>query len=224
MMMADPNLFIYRAAHDLRAPLMSVRGLIHIMRIDKEPQNLDHYFNLMEQSVDRMNRSIDAILDFSKNERVRIISQPVDFEKIAKDVMESLRYFAQAQSTRMDFSVQQKDVFYSDHTLLTSIITNLLSNAIQYRDTIKLPFVSLRITASGQGAQLCIKDNGIGIEENLCDKIFTKFFRASHDSQGSGLGLFIVKNSVENLGGTIQVQSTPGQGTAFTVQIPNGIT
>jgi signal transduction histidine kinase len=219
--MAESNLFLYRAAHDLRAPLMSVKGLIHIMRTAKERNDLDHYFTLMEQSVDKMNQSIDTLLEFSKNEQVSSPLQPVDFRTLAEEVSESVQYMAGAKTVRIDISVEQETIFCSDHAQLYSILVNLLSNAVLYRDITKLPFVCLTIVVNNEIVRLHVKDNGIGIEKKFLDKIFEKYFRITQDPHGSGLGLFIVKTSVENLGGTIEVQSTPGLGTQFEIQIPN---
>jgi signal transduction histidine kinase len=217
----DSAIFIYKVAHDLRAPLMSVKALVDIMRREKETQHLDHYFNLMEQSVDKMNQSIDHILDHSKNEHPTLNPQPIDFKKMARESMESLLYLAASQDVQMDFLVEQKQVFSSNQVMVLSIINNLLSNAIRYRDATKRSYVFLHVTVDQHGAKIIVKDNGIGIEEGLQDKIFDKFFRAKDDPQGSGLGLFILKSALDNLSGTVELQSTIGQGTKFIIRIPN---
>lgn len=221
IIVTEPNMFIYTAAHDLRAPLMSVKGLIDIMRRVKETQHLDEYFNMMEQSMDKMNQSIDHILDHSKNEPPAAVVQPIDFKKMAKESMESMLYLAASHAVRMDLLVEQKQMFWSNQNMVLSIINNLLSNAIRYRDATKASFVFLHVLVTSKGAKISVKDNGIGIEDELQDKIFDKFFRAKDDPQGSGFGLFIVKSAVENMGGTVEVESTIGQGTKFTIRIPN---
>ena len=217
----DSDLFIYKAAHDLRAPLMSVKGLIDIVRKDTEKENINHYLGLMEQSIDKMNQSIDQMIHSSKKEEPITVPQPVDMKKIAQEAIQSIRFIAVQRFVRIELLVDQTETFFSEEQPLKSIFSNLLSNAIRYRDETKLSSVYLHITFDHNGAQILFKDNGIGIEEALLDKIFAKFFRVNHEAEGSGLGLFIVKNAVANLGGTIDVKSRLGQGTTFTIWIPN---
>ncbi len=219
--MPEPNMFTYTVAHDLRAPLMSVKGLIDIMRRGEQTRHLDHYFNMMEKSVDKMSQSIDHILDQSKKDSAVVNAQPIDFRKLAKESTESLLYFAASQNVQLDFLVEQKQVFCSNPNLILSIINNLLSNAIRYRDAMKRSYVFMRVIVDSRHAKIIVKDNGIGIEEDLQDKIFDKFFRVKDDPQGTGLGLFILKSTLDNLGGTVEVQSTIGLGTKFIVRIPN---
>ncbi len=219
--MPEPNMFTYTVAHDLRAPLMSVKGLIDIMRRGEQTRHLDHYFNMMEQSVDKMSQSIDHILDQSKEDHAVVNAQPIDFRKLAKESTESLLYFAASQNVQLDFLVEQKQVFCSNPNLILSIINNLLSNAIRYRDATKISFAFLHVIVDRKQAKISVKDNGIGIEEDLQDKIFDKFFRVKDDPQGTGLGLFIVKSTLDNLGGTVEVQSTIGEGTKFVIRLPN---
>lgn len=218
--MPDPDMFIYRVTHDLRAPLMSVKALVDLMRKESEKHNLEHYFNMIDQSIDRMSQSIGDIIDSSRNPAKKI-SAPVDFKRIAQDAIQSIRFMAVQEFVRIELHVDQTEIFFSDELSLQSIFTNLLSNAIRYRDPSKLSSVYLRISFDDKGAKIILKDNGIGIEEELLEKIFAKYFRVNHDAEGSGLGLFIVKSAVENLGGTIQVRSVVGTGTTFTIWIPN---
>ena len=217
----ESDLLMYKVAHDLRAPLMSVKALIDMVRNDSEKQNLTNYLNLIEQSIDRMKQSIDQMIHSSKNEEPITGPQPVDIKKIAQEAIQSIRFMAIQRFVRIELLVDQKETFFSEEQPLKSIFTNLLSNAIRYRDETKLSSVYLHITFDHNGAHILFKDNGIGIEESLLDKIFAKFFRVNHEVEGSGLGLFIVKSAVESLGGTIDVKSRLGQGTTFTIWIPN---
>lgn len=217
----DSDMFIYKVAHDLRAPLMSVKALVDLMRKDSEKQNLDYYFNMIDQSIDRMNQAIGDIIDSSRNPAERTLGT-VDFKRIAQDAIQSIRFMAAQEFVRIELLVNQTEIFISEEQLLKSIFNNLLSNAIRYRDETKLSSVYVHITFDAKGAHIVLKDNGIGIEGELLEKIFAKYFRVNHDADGSGLGLFIVKSAVENLGGSIQVHSVVGKGTTFTIWVPNG--
>jgi signal transduction histidine kinase len=109
----------------------------------------------------------------------------------------------------------------TDKTRLQIVFFNLISNAIQYQDKFK-PTSYIRISCSRTNNQLLlqIEDNGIGIEQAYQDKVFDMFYRATVNSKGSGLGLYIVKEAVEKLGGTISLRSTHGEGTSFTLSLP----
>jgi signal transduction histidine kinase len=107
---------------------------------------------------------------------------------------------------------------------MKTIVGNLLSNAIKYRDLTKLrSFIEISVSIDPEICELRFVDNGIGIEPQYREKIFDLFFRATDQSQGTGLGLFIVKDTIERLKGVIDVQSMPGEGTTFTIRIPNQI-
>lgn len=219
--MGDHDPFVYFAAHDLRAPLMSVKGLLYLMRRESERDKLDYYVSLLERSVDRMNQSISDIISHSKNGSAEITSQQVDFRKIAEESIQSMRFMPGAEFVHIDLSVEDKDLFFSNHNLLLSIFSNILSNAIRYRDTNKHSFLKIGVTFNRDGCETIFEDNGIGIDEALQVKVFDKFFLVNQQPGGSGLGLYMVKSLVEKMGGSIHIQSSIGKGTTFILQIPN---
>jgi len=119
-------------------------------------------------------------------------------------------------------NIHQEGNFYSSPTRLDIILTNLLSNAIKYADLKKeQPYIEIDIQCSILETQIRVRDNGEGIPDNALTKIFDMFYRASEKGTGSGLGLYIVKEAIQKLGGTIQVSSEQGKGTVFDVRIPN---
>jgi signal transduction histidine kinase len=112
--------------------------------------------------------------------------------------------------------------FFSDPWRLGEIFRNLISNAIKYRDLEKdTQSISINIHTTPQQSSILFSDNGIGIDDTNIKKVFDMFYRASAQSDGSGLGLYIVKNAMEKLGGSIQVNSNLGKGTSFELKIPN---
>ncbi len=101
-------------------------------------------------------------------------------------------------------------------------MTNIFSNAIKYQDLQKRNrFIKIAAHVTEEFCDLSIEDNGIGIEPEFQEKIFDQFFRATDQSQGTGLGLFIVKDTIERLKGSIKVKSKRGNGTTFFIRIPN---
>lgn len=213
--------FVYSASHDLRAPLMSVKGLLGMIKLDPEKANTSHYLQLIETSVDRLDHFITDIIHYSRNSRMEIIPQVIDFDTIVKESIESLKYMEDADQVKSYCHVNTEHEFYSDPSRLLIIFNNIISNAVRYRAKWKESFIKIDITSGYSTTTISFTDNGIGIADEFKDKIFKMFFRASADSKGSGLGLYIVKSTVEKLGGTIQVKSTFGEGTVFEVEIPN---
>jgi signal transduction histidine kinase len=112
--------------------------------------------------------------------------------------------------------------FYSDPSRLLMVFNNIISNAVRYRDKGKHDsFIQIDIYADEERAIIRFSDNGIGIANEYVGNVFKMFYRATTDSKGSGLGLYIVKSAVEKLQGTINVESELGQGASFIIEIPN---
>src|SRR5690606_21255655 len=112
----------------------------------------------------------------------------------------------------------------SDHWRVSEIFRNLISNAIKYRrPEADDSEISIRITIDHLCADISFSDNGIGISDASLTRIFEMFYRATEQAEGSGIGLYIVKNAVEKLGGQIRVASKPNEGTRFHIVLPNRI-
>lgn len=217
--MNESESFFYLAAHDLRAPLMSVKGLLNLIKIDPEKKNLDQYFNLLERSVDKMNQSITEIITYAMGSKVKILPQEVNLRTIAEAAVQALR-FIDGEKIRIELFIEQNLVFNSDYRILFAIFNNIISNAIRYRDPDKASFLKISAISNSEDIEITFEDNGIGMGEVTMKKAFDKFFLASPEQGGTGLGLYMVKNAVEKLDGNIQVESKIGEGTTFTIQIP----
>jgi len=213
--------FVYRSSHDLRAPLRSVLGLVTLVRAEEDRGQRDYYLRLMEKSIDKLDTFIRDMTDFSRNSRQEVLVTPVDFRTILAECADNLRYMEHADRVALRVEVEG-DGFYSDPQRISTVFQNLMSNAVKYqRLSISDAFVAFRIRCTAQEAQIVCTDNGKGIDNAYLDKIFDMFFRASADSYGSGLGLYITRQVVKKLNGTIRVESQPGQGTTFTITLPN---
>ena len=214
--------FVYSASHDLRAPLMSVKGLINMIKLDPEKQNTDQYLALIEKSVNKLDHFISDIIHYSRNARMDIMPKQIDFNELLQESIDSLRYMEGADTVKSIRNIVQDAPFCSDYSRLLMVFNNIISNAVQYRDTRKEnSYLKIDILVDAKRAILRFSDNGIGIPEEYVDKIFKMFFRANADSKGSGLGLYIVKGVLEKLEGSVSVQSRVGEGTTFNFEIPN---
>lgn len=214
--------FVYSASHDLRAPLMSVKGLLNMIRVDPEKGNTTRYLELIERSVLKLDNFISDIIKYSRNSRIDLFVREINFHELLEESISSLKYMDDADKVRSIRNVQVQAPFYSDPSRLLMVFNNIISNSVRYRDKWKEDsYLKIDIEAGLQKAIIRFSDNGIGIAKEYVNDVFKMFYRATAESKGSGLGLYIVKSAVEKLQGTIEVQSEFGQGSTFIIEIPN---
>lgn len=213
--------FVYSTSHDLRAPLVSLAGLITVTRMADTEVERHQYLDLMEKSIHKLDGFIKDIIHYSRNARTHLRREVIPFEKLIDGCIENLRYLDGAEQMQIEPQIEQKGEFWSDPTRLEVILNNLISNGIRYRDQQKSnPCLSIRVKADDQQAVITVSDNGVGIDPAVRDKIFDMFYRGNQRSQGSGIGLYIVRETVGRLGGQIEVDSEVGVGTTFTLMVP----
>jgi PAS domain S-box-containing protein len=224
---AELDKFVYSVSHDLRAPLTSMLGLVEISEDETEDINMQERLHLLKGSIKKLDNFILDILDHSRNARMEIQNEEIDFYKIANDVTENLKYRGQYDKHAVDIraNIKTNGCFKSDKNRIAIVLGNLVSNAIKYSNpNVCTPLVEIDVTADEKEANIVVRDNGIGIDKIYHDKIFEMFYRVSNNSIGSGLGLYLVKESLKKLNGTITVQSQKGKGSLFHVSIPNNQT
>jgi PAS domain S-box-containing protein len=219
---AELDRFVYSASHDLRAPIASLLGLIEVAKFEPDREKINELLEMQKKSLFRLDRFIKDIVDHSRNTRLGIDSEPVLFKDLINSAIEQLQFMDNVTRIKKIINIQQEGNFYSSPTRLDIVLNNLLSNAIKYTDLKKeQPYIEIDIQCSILEAQITVRDNGEGIAQDAVTKVFDMFYRASEKGNGSGLGLFIVKEAVQKLKGTIEVKSEEGMGTEFVVRIPN---
>lgn len=218
---AELDNFVYKVSHDLRAPLSSVLGLAHLASMPGNRDDLSGYVKLMGEKALQLDHFISDVLSHSKNLKMEVTVDRVDLPEIIGKTFRDLSYLTGSNEVKRTVRIEGGE-FFSDQWRLGEIFRNLISNAIKYR---KLHFadaeVNVEVMVNSEACEILVSDNGIGVESSLAPRIFEMFFRASDRSDGSGLGLYIVKNAVDRLGGTINVQSEAGIGTRFHLILPN---
>jgi PAS domain S-box-containing protein len=214
---------IYKTTHDLKAPIRSAMGLINLA--EKAPdQEKNIYLGLIKKSLLRLDSFIEEMNHFFRNEKLALQREKINIVELLKDEVSNLLSHSVDQKIDVRFDIAGSTEFYSDAIRVRTIVTNILSNAIKYSDAGKPePFIKISVLVKEEFCDIRISDNGIGIETQYLKSIFDLFFRATNHSSGTGLGLFIVKDTVEKLNGVIEVDSIPGEGTAFMIRIPNQI-
>jgi signal transduction histidine kinase len=219
---AELDRFVYSASHDLRAPLMSVKGLLNMIQLDPERLNIDQYLQLIGRSVTKLDSFISDIINYSRNSRMDLMLKEINFHDLLEESIASLKFMEGADDVQSIITIDSKVPFFSDYGRLLIIFNNSIANAVHYRDTRKEnSYLKIEIAIDEHKARIQFSDNGIGIAAEYIDKIFKMFFRANAESKGSGLGLYIVKSAIDKLEGAIGVQSVVGIGTSFTIEIPN---
>jgi signal transduction histidine kinase len=212
--------FVYKASHDLRAPLTSLAGLINITESDFPPQAWEN-FSLMKRSVTKLDKFISQLANYSRNTNTENEYSQINFELMIGGIIENYKHLKDADKIDFQLVLNIKSAVVSDSFRLQTILNNLISNAIKYHQVSKNgPFIRIEIEEIENSITIKVRDNGRGISQEYVNKVFDMFMRASHESDGSGLGLYIVKKALEKLDGKIYVQSIYGEGSTFTVILP----
>lgn len=213
--------FIYSAAHDLKSPLASLTGLVHLAKREINSHEHDHYFEKMDTAIIKLESFIKDITDYAKNKRQQLKIEIIDLEKIFERTLFDLQFLPQAKLIQPFLRVSGSG-FKTDRTRLEIVVKNILSNAYRYYDRKKKSnYIFIEATFTKDSVTLDIMDNGIGIGEQHLSKIFDMFYRAVDSAHGTGIGLFLVKESVKMLRGKISVKSSLGEWTRFTITLPS---
>lgn len=212
--------FVYSVSHDLRAPIASILGLINLAKTDRSANLKNIYLDMMEKSARQQDHFIREILDQSRNARLEVKREPVQFEALIEEAFEQVDY-ANLNGKRVEkvIQVDQKEPFYCDKWRLKVILNNVISNAIRYKNG-KDPVVKVNARIDRNRVKLSVQDNGKGIEKKHLSHLGKMFYRATDEGAGSGLGLYIVKETLEKLHGSMAIESEEGQGTTVKFEIP----
>ena len=214
--------FVYSTSHDLRAPLLSILGLLNIIEKENTQYDLKGYLKLLRDSTVKLDRFISDIIDYSRNSRLEVMAEELDIGMVIEESFKHLNYLPGCSSLLKLINIDAQVKFYGDERRLSIIFNNLISNAIKYQNPdISDGCVNIEAEVTDKELIVEIEDNGLGIDKPYLAKIFDMFYRANPDAKGSGLGLYIVRETIDKLEGRISVSSVLGEGTKFTVHVPN---
>ncbi|HEY5744495.1 MAG TPA: HAMP domain-containing sensor histidine kinase [Chryseolinea sp.] len=216
--------FLYSTSHDLRSPLTSILGLVNLTRLHTADQTIMEYVGRIESSAQRLDSIIIDIISFSKTTYQNIYSEKIDFDALIWKVINTHHSHENFGRLKIEVAIKGESTFYNDPDRLEIILENLIRNAIQFLDATKLrPFLHILVNEVPEHVTIEVHDNGIGIARQYFDQIFNMFYKASIQSKGAGLGLYIAREGVEQLAGNISVESEVGFGSVFKVFIPNSV-
>jgi signal transduction histidine kinase len=215
--------FLYSTSHDLRAPLMSVKGLISLAQTEKLTPETEKYLRMMDERVDRLDGFIRDIIDFARNGRTEISVESVQVNNLVNEVFDNLRFMDSTMPIALHNKIPENIVIRSDAGRLHVVLNNLVSNAIKYRHPEGSAWVKVSAEQTDDQVIIAVSDNGRGIAAAHLPRVFDMFYRATDHSKGSGLGLYIVKETLEKLNGSISLHSEVDKGSAFTLSLPRNL-
>jgi signal transduction histidine kinase len=214
--------FVYKTAHDLRAPLTNLIGLIGLMRNETSLEVLSTCFNLQETSFKKMDDFIQKITAYTKNTRLPISVTKINFNRLIDSVINELIYYDKSEFVHKSVVIQEGIEFYSDVERLEIILRNLLANAIKFSNTNHaIAEINIKISKTPNGCKIELIDNGLGIPQSIQHKVFGMFYRGHASADGSGIGLYIVKETTAKLGGTIDLESEENKFTKIILNLPS---
>ena len=222
------NDFVNNITHELKTPITTVGVAMEALSnfdVLSNPQKTNEYLNIAKQELKRLSNLVDSVLSMSLYEQTapELNFEKIDFKKLVSEIANSMNLQFEKHHAKLFFHANDNNYFLKgDKTHLTNVIYNLLDNALKYSK--ENPIINIELNSNENELLLKIKDNGIGIPDVYKNKIFDKFFRVptgdQHNVKGYGLGLNYVANVIRQHGGHINVETTQGLGTSFTIQLP----
>ncbi len=214
--------FVYSLSHDLRAPLTSLQGLVRISALETDIGSIKENMRLMDKLLDTQDVFIKDVISLLQRRNLVLQPRKMDLKGLIEDALSLHEHGPDRKliSTEIQIAEELEEI-ENDIVFIKIIINNLISNSFKYSDPKKEhQFIKVAITSAVNQLIIKIEDNGIGITTDNPNKIFDMFYILDSRKRGTGLGLYIIKQSVEKLGGAVHLESTLGQGSKFTVSLP----
>jgi signal transduction histidine kinase len=221
--------FVANVSHELKTPATSLKLLAESLEetLEEDPVQARLFAAQLKRETERLAQLITDLLDLARIESQESMDYPgvVDVRGVLMSVLSRMRRVARKKDITLQWKRFGKAAQYTvrgDETQLTSMFTNLVDNAVKYTP----PGGRVEVVGGSEGSEIVVRiaDTGIGIPEGKLSRIFERFYRVdkarSKATGGTGLGLSIVRHVAQNHGGRVTVESTPGEGSVFTVHLP----
>lgn len=211
--------FVYSISHDLRAPLLSIQGLLDLIDLDAGQEGNAVYLKMIAESVSRLDHTILEILNYSRNARLDVHPVEFNFRTYVNDLVADLSNLRPDVAVRVDWTGEEE--VRLDEVRVGVLLKNIVSNALKYsKQGQEGGEVVLAVQVEQDRCSVRVSDNGMGIGQEHLDKVFDMFYRATQRGAGTGLGLYICKEIVDKLNGTLSLHSTLGEGTVVEFTLP----
>ncbi len=213
--------FIYSASHDLRAPLASVLGLVKVAQSD-DVNKMPDYMHMIETTIHKMDVFVQNVIKYHRSNRLDVEISHIQFEKLINEILEDLHNNKIAENFIIEKKISEPVFIRSDESRIRIILSNIILNSMKFFDEAKtVRKLNIEIDSSHEKTLIVIEDNGIGVSDDLHEKIFEMFFRGNHKNAGSGVGLYVANEAAKKIKGSIKLESTPNVGSRFLIEIPN---
>lgn len=215
------NRFVYSLSHELRAPIASATGILDLVKMEGKMDDSGEYWKLMDACIQKLDYYVSQTVQFYKTARFKVEQEQIHFETLVRSLIDLYRTSNGTKEIGFDVVVDEAHVFYGDVFRIEIVIANLLSNAIKcQRPEEPNKKITVRIITAADGAHITVADNGTGMDAAETERIFDPFFKGAQPG-GLGLGLYILREALEKLNGTVTVESRKGEGTVFEIYIPS---
>ncbi|WP_200976127.1 hybrid sensor histidine kinase/response regulator [Echinicola sp. 20G] len=221
-MHSEMNQFVYSLSHELRGPLMSISGVSKLAKMESTDRAILEYFEMIDSATVKLDDFIYKMLDFYRSTKIDNVVTSINFEELLAEQYEAYMSKWDMNGINVEINVEQDEKFNSDEAKLRVIFNNLFGNAYKFQNEEAIDkFIKINVEVADGSALIKVADNGIGIDEKYQEEVFDLFHRATQKNVGSGIGLYMVKESVEQLKGKIELISSLGKGTEFRITIPS---
>jgi signal transduction histidine kinase len=218
---AELDKFVYSVSHDIRSPLTSIIGLVNLSKFTNSRQEMQELMQQIDQCANSLLKFTVSILDYSKSNRLVLSNRNIHLKQLISEIQSEQSSIAPDNKVILNTSFEDNLSFCCDYYRLKIVLSNLYSNSIKYCDRYKeSSFIKIDAKKIEDFVSITFADNGVGILQERLSNIFNMFYRGTETAKGSGLGLYILKEAIDKMGGAVGVSSQLGEGTIFKIVIP----
>ncbi|MFA0961625.1 tetratricopeptide repeat protein [Roseivirga sp. BDSF3-8] len=212
---------VYKTSHDIRGPLVSMKGLCNTALMEITDDTAKCYLQLLDKTSKQMNKILDRLISYNYIKNKLPEGEQVDVVSLIRKTKDSLANLDSYSDVTFFLDMPDDVKWFTDKQLITTIVENILENAIIFSSQLhdSPSKVKVKVSVEKNLLYVTVSDNGIGIPDDIKEQIFTMFFRGTERSSGSGMGLYISRLAIEKLGGDLRLD-TEGQWTTFEIAIP----
>src|SRR6185436_7188185 len=224
------NDFINNMTHEFKTPLATISLAVDAMKNEKvlsDKEKMNYFSSIIKEENQRMNRQVETILKAAllDKQEVNLLLKPTHVHEVIKVIADNFTLQLNDKRGKVEMDLDAtNDLIDADEVHFPNLINNLVDNSVKYSKDNVPPEIKISTVANGKNMTIRLEDNGIGMTKETVKRIFEKFYRAHtgnvHNVKGFGLGLSYVKTMVDAHGGNIKVDSMPGKGSTFTLELP----
>lgn len=211
------NTMVYTLAHDIKSPINHVKGLLTIARRLNKDEEVEHFLRMALEANTHLTEKVNDLLDMNIREKEQVC---IDLRGLVKEIWDDVREVRGEHDMKMIHLCQVESDIRADKTRLTSILQNLMENAVKYQKKGNDSSLVVRSLIFGNLIHIKVIDNGIGMSQEQEDRLFQANFQADNRCEGHGMGMYLARKNARHMGGELMADSTPGAGTTFTLILP----